>query len=287
MTEHDRQETASTGENDKSADSSSKNGHIILECLPNTRDLGGIKARDGRRIKAKALLRSGTLKRANEHDVEVLVDDYHVSKVIDLRTEKERELSPDPIEAFKGVRFVDVPILGSTALGITREMDKENLAKMKELLSENPLDVMTDIYKKMIRDNACQAGFARFFDEVLDEDKGAVLWHCSVGKDRVGLCTAFLLFSFGVDNEVVTEDYLATNFFTQNHTQEILSALAAYNLPSELRSAMQVLNSADERFLQAAFGVIDSEFGGMDAYLRDKLKVTEDKKRALQDKYLV
>ena len=37
------------------------NGHIEFEGLPNTRDLGGMPAADGKRIRSRRLLRSGLL----------------------------------------------------------------------------------------------------------------------------------------------------------------------------------------------------------------------------------
>ena len=50
-------------------------GHIELEGLPNTRDIGGIRAADGRYVKHARLLRSGALAGATERDLEVLLDD--------------------------------------------------------------------------------------------------------------------------------------------------------------------------------------------------------------------
>ena len=41
-------------------------GRIELEGLPNTRDIGGIPAADGRYVKHARLIRSGALERATE-----------------------------------------------------------------------------------------------------------------------------------------------------------------------------------------------------------------------------
>lgn len=40
---------------------------------------------------------------------------------------------------------------------------------------------------------------------------GAVLWHCTEGKDRCGLLSATILFLLDVSEDDVMEDYLKTN----------------------------------------------------------------------------
>lgn len=59
---------------------------IELEGMPNTRDLGGMPTKDGRHIRYKRLLRSGDLFNAADEGVKLLCSDYHLKKVIDLRT---------------------------------------------------------------------------------------------------------------------------------------------------------------------------------------------------------
>ena len=63
---------------------------IRFETLNNTRDLGGLTSKDGRKIKYKKILRSGTLFDISENDKKKLKDEFHLSKVIDLRTEAEQ-----------------------------------------------------------------------------------------------------------------------------------------------------------------------------------------------------
>ena len=85
----------------------------MLEGLPNTRDVGGLPTDDGRYVKHARLLRSGALDHATARDLEVLLDDYQVRTVIDLRTEEERKEHPDPQDGLVGVRFADAPVLSA------------------------------------------------------------------------------------------------------------------------------------------------------------------------------
>ena len=242
-------------------------GHIELEGLPNTRDIGGIRAADGRYVKHARLLRSGALAGATERDLEVLLDDFDVRTVIDLRTEEERREKPDPEDGLEGVRFDDAPVLNTSTLGVTREGGIKGALKMLRAVQDDPAQIMMDIYERMVLDEASQRGFASFFDDVLDTPDGAVLWHCTIGKDRAGLAAMLLLHVLGASHEDILRDYEATNRYVASRTEDIMDALATYHLAGKLDKSIQVINAADPRFLQAALDAIDREFGGLDAYV--------------------
>ena len=261
-------------------------GHIELEGLPNTRDIGGIRAADGRYVKHARLLRSGALAGATERDLEVLLDDFDVRTVIDLRTEEERREKPDPEDGLEGVRFEDAPVLNTSTLGVTREGGIKGALKMLRAVQDNPAQIMMDIYERMVLDEASQRGFASFFDDVLDTPDGAVLWHCTIGKDRAGLAAMLLLHVLGASHEDILRDYEATNRYVASRTEDIMDALATYHLAGKLDKSIQVINAADPRFLQAALDAIDRELGGLDAYVEKALGITDEKRDALRARYL-
>lgn len=278
-------------------------GRIELEGLVNTRDLGGIETGDGKTVKRRMLIRSGALSKATEHDAAALIDEYRLSKIIDLRTEEERLKNPDPQDLFDGVEFVDIPILNTQALGITREGGIRGLLKAVKVIDTDPAGLMIGIYPSMLVDKQSMLGYKRFFEELLKDvapvggfpletadgeslAAGSVLWHCSAGKDRAGLAAVLLLHVLGVPYEAILADYLATNRYMESRTQEILDALAAYGMAGKLDDSVRVLNSADERFLRAALDAVDERYGSLDAYLREELDLTSDKKDALRSKYL-
>lgn len=279
-----------------------EHGRIDLEGLANTRDLGGIKTQDGRVVRRKMLLRSGALANATEHDAAALMDEYRLAKVIDLRTEEERLKSPDPEDLFDGVEFVDIPILNTQALGITREGGVKGLLKAVKSIESNPADLMIEIYPSMLLDETSSRGYAQFFDELLaseapvgvdpvaeDEESaqpGSVLWHCSAGKDRAGLAAVLLLHVLGVPYETILADYLATNEYMETRTQEILDSLSSYGMAGKLDESVRVLNSADERFLDAALDAVRERYGSLDEYLRAVIGITSEKAEALRSKFL-
>ena len=65
-------------------------GLIELSGSENTRDQGGMETVTGQRVRAKKLIRSDKLEKLTDHDIHVLVDEYELRTVIDLRTDKER-----------------------------------------------------------------------------------------------------------------------------------------------------------------------------------------------------
>lgn len=263
-----------------------KDGHILFEGLPNTRDVGGLPAAEGRYVKHARLLRSGALDRATTRDLEVLVDDFDLRTVIDLRTEEERHEHPDPQDGLTDVRFVDAPVLSTSTFGVTREGGMMSALKTLRTLQKDPASIMETVYESMVLDEQSQRGFASFFDDVLATEEGSVLWHCTVGKDRAGLAAAFLLQALGVPREAIERDYLATNRYVESEAQSIMDTLASHGLAGKLDKSIHVINSADPRFLQAAFNAVEREYGSLDAYVRDQLGVTDEKRDALRARYL-
>lgn len=261
-------------------------GRIVLEGLPNTRDIGGIPAANGRYVKHARLLRSGALDKATDRDLEVLVNDYDVRTVIDLRTEEERKEHPDPEDGMPGVTFEDAPVLNASTFGVTREGGMMQALKALRALKKNPASIMEEVYERMVLDEESQRGFAQFFDDVLAAEDGAVLWHCTIGKDRAGLAAAFLLHALGAPRDAIEQDYLATNRYVQSETQSIMDALASFGVADKLDKSIQVINSADPKFLAAAFDAIEKHYGSLDAYVRDQLGVTDEKRATLRARYL-
>ena len=89
---------------------------LPLENLNNTRDLGGIQTRDGRRIRKDRLYRSGHLFAASPKDLAVLAE--RVGLVADFRSLSERTEKPDPDF---GQEYVHLPIFDVPAASVERD----------------------------------------------------------------------------------------------------------------------------------------------------------------------
>ena len=190
---------------------------IALSGLHNTRDLGGIETLDGRKILPRRLIRSGALIDATPEDMRILAEDYRLGTIVDFRTATERRQKPDP--EIEGVENLFNPILAEETVGITFEDKEEEKDVMAGILDHasslggNPRNYIDRLYEDLITDDHASEYYGRFFDILLKADDRAVLWHCSAGKDRVGIGTALLLTALGVDRDTVIRDFVKTNDF--------------------------------------------------------------------------
>ena len=107
---------------------------------------------------------------------------------------------------------------------------------------------------------------------MLERSGHPLVIHCAAGKDRTGFMAAMLLTALDVPADGVLEDYLATN--TRVGPRE--SARFAPEI-------MQVLGTVQAEFLDAAFDVIASEFGGTGRYLAEAAGLDARRRARLQD----
>lgn len=166
----------------------------------NARDLGGISPD----------IRPGRLYRMGRH--EWLTDagwrqayDDGVRTVIDLRNPGER-----------GRREAD-PVLNTVALGRFRVVNcpTEDQSDEEFMRLVGPYLSSPEYYRENLRRWPDRiAAVVR----VIAESEGAVVVHCSAGRDRTGMVTAVLLALAGVPDEDIADDYaLAVHGINEHH----------------------------------------------------------------------
>lgn len=133
---------------------------------------------------------------------------------------------------------------------------------------------MRDSYRNYVRHNT--HSFRTLFGHLL-EDRAPLVIHCTAGKDRTGFASALILQTLGVPDDVIAEDYLLTN---QHYKRD---ALAAIDLPEDVRNA---IGSVEASYLAAAFEAVGKEYGDLETYLRDGLRIGPPEQEALRARYL-
>ena len=217
--------------------------------IQNMRDLGGIRTQDGYLIRKGILVRSANLCQAEDPDLK------GISAVIDLRTPGERKESPDQV---CGRQYLPMPVFDDVTAGISHE----------ESANDRGIPDMAYLYGRLMRE--CTESFQKILRTIMRHDfsTGAVLWHCTEGKDRCGMTTALVLETLGVDREIILEDYLKTNIV---------------NIPKAVRARDQLMEThgkefaesvyqayiADERYLRAAWDAMGAD------YIRGKLRISD------------
>jgi protein-tyrosine phosphatase len=260
---------------------------ISLPGLSNLRELGGLPAADGRRVKPNLLFRSGSLCAATPEATAALRS-HGVSRIIDLRTTQERLEDPSP--AVPGAENVHLPVFREAAAGITREKeDGRNFlpALFPAMRQDANYSVyyLRNLYANFVLDEHVAAQYARFLDLVLDAP-GATLWHCTAGKDRTGFGAALLLEILGAERDVIVQDYLATNAcMAEENERVVANILRGQNAP-ELEAPLRSFFCADERFLAAVYDAADERYGSFAAFLREGLGVDDEKTARFRARFL-
>ena len=263
---------------------------LHMEKLANARDLGGIRAADGRTVAESVLLRTAALAEASPQDLECLLSEYRVKTILDLRSEDEIRQRPDPV--LPGVRYVHIRIMDETLFEDDRDVIerveqpdlKAIAASLLKTASEND---MSALYAIMLKSDVGKEGFRRFFREILATEEGAVLWHCSAGKDRTGLGAALLLTALGADRRTILEDYMLTNDYCRGRHEAIYQKLLAQGFTKEQSlTAAGIMEGVSEDLLLKAFAAIEADNGTAEGYLKNQLGLTEDDLETLRRRYL-
>ncbi|MEV6555170.1 tyrosine-protein phosphatase [Nocardia sp. NPDC051756] len=220
---------------------------LNLQGVQNARDLGGYRTGAGKTVRTGLVYRTGQLNNATPADLAELTG-RQVRVVDDLRTIYERALGPDKVPA-----------------GATANWD--------DVIGQAPPEVMAttltggdSLYRAFITAPGANQAFASVLHDIITTD-GAVLFHCTAGKDRTGWTAAVLLTLLGVDRDTVDQDYLLSNQYRNANPND-------------------PINGVQQSWLDAAFDQANQTYGSFDNYVRDGLKLTDADLTALKTKLL-
>ncbi len=254
---------------------------LSLNSMDNTRDLGGIEVKGGLRIRPGRLLRSGDLYHVSLDDQNDLRRKYKLKTVIDFRTEAEQKERPD--EIIYGVEYISNPVLAESVMGITRE--KETMEQFFHFTGDGEA-YMHRLYENLVMHRRAQSAYGSFFRLLKHHGDGAVLWHCTAGKDRAGVGTALLLHILGADQKDILEDYMASEVYLQPETEAVLRMLDNRGVPRRVLKNVELFLQVKESYLLQAFERIKEKYGTMDKYLQKALRLSPFDMNFLRDRYL-
>lgn len=258
--------------------------HLNLKKIKNCRDLGHLTTTDGRKIKSAMLIRSEALSKASKKDIKTLTEKYGLKTIIDFRTVVECEQKPDPV--INGVEYIHNPILREETLGITREkVDYKDMPKLFENETIPPMEYMQSLYTSLVLDDNAKENYKNFFD-ILINGEGAFLWHCTAGKDRVGIGTALLLSALNVDREAIIKDYMLTDYYNRKENKKLKFLIKVGIRNKKIKMYLRHLLSVKPEYIDASFSAIEKNYGSVENYLHNEMGLTHEKLLILRNKFL-
>jgi protein-tyrosine phosphatase len=253
-----------------------------LTGVRNFRDVGGLPTVDGRRVAHGRLFRSGHLAHATDEDAAFLAG-LGLHTIFDFRNSADRTLEGPDVE-LPGVRYLSLPLTdpahGAEFWKMVRYSD---LDQLRALLSDGKAaNQMIHTYRTIIaRRTAEHSRVLR----ALAEDSVPALMHCAAGKDRAGLSIAVTLLAVGVEREAIMADYLESNATHRRYKMRGGDTSTSTGSP-EATELLNPLFDARVEYLEAAFETIEQNWGGVDAYLEEGLKITPKLRSRLRERLL-
>ena len=258
---------------------------ITNEKIPNLRDLGGMEGADGKHIRSGLLLRSEQLYNASAKDV-ALLEALPLRKIVDFRNPKEAAEKPDPM--IHGSEYLHLSIIDDSTL-LSWEKDKSEQGRRELTAAQNDPEAgakgMCELYRNFVRMPYSRAQYTCFLKALLETD-GAVLWHCTLGKDRCSWGTALVQTVLGVSRDAIMADYLYTNECLKDEIAGMMEMLRKLSSKTNLAGAGKAMVEAREEYLLSAWDEAEKQYGSMDAFLEQGLGVSADMRNQMCAKYL-
>ena len=236
--------------------------------IRNIRDLGGLTGDGGRKIKKNMLIRSAMLNKIDDEDI-AWMRSINLTKVYDLRTGSEVERKPDiKVPGVENVNFIlqdgsdriGLTMKGIRALMISAKTDEERIALVPS---------MNSLYSSMVENEFSKMRMGQLIKEIVNYDNGAILFHCTSGKDRTGMVAAILCSILGVSREDIFDDYLRSLEHAEWESaimkEEFIDEGASEAVADKLKQFFMI----DREYLETFFNTIEKNSGSVEAYVKD------------------
>lgn len=261
-----------------------------LEKVLNARDLGGIRIGD-KTVRKGLLLRTAHLHDASEEDVRRLHEEYHLRRIFDFRSEAEATLQKDVY--IPGAEHILLPTLDTSAEKDTGEAIPEqmwlNLEKHIVRLSFTKTfkEKARGLYPSLILSDFSQLQYATFLNLILETPEGAVLWHCSQGKDRTGIGAALILAALGADRATIVEDFDRSNDSYRPLVEKLCADVEAAGGSEEEKDVVRAFMGVSVKNFCHGLDVIDANWGTLQEYVQEQMGLTEEDFAVLRARYLI
>ena len=175
--------------------------------------------------------------------------------------------------------------------GVTRETAVPHdpvdtaLRMAHNVAGDEPHERMKKLYSKFFQEDGLQA-YANFFDLLLSQEEGAVLWHCTMGKDRCGTGAILLETALGVSADIILADYMYTNDRINHITENTIAQARLVENDDNLMHIIRIMDAVHPDYVDAIHGYAEEINGSLENLIRTELGMTEEKLTRLRELYL-
>lgn len=243
---------------------------------------------EGRVIRSGVLLRCGALIAASDQDLELLSKTYGVKTVVDFRSEYELGMAPDRM--VPGAVYHHLPLIDSNG-DVWKEIFKEGV-------DGDPMDLLIKfadrpqvqhfasmMYIDLALNPASIENYRKFMRLVVEQEEGAILWHCSQGKDRTGMGAAYVLTALGCDVNTIVADYDLSNW---QYSVKVKEYCSRWNITDPaVRDVIRTFVGANVDYFKLGIKAVCDKYGSMDNFIRQCLDISESDVRVLRERYLI
>ena len=255
----------------------------IINSVHNARQLGGYTI-GNKQIRKDLLLRTARLSSLSKEDSILLADTYRVQCIYDFRSQQEASTTPDVIPGNSRHMMLSISFDNNETKSEAKASSERETIEMLLKNADNP-DVQhlcDHIYDKIFFEESSNEVYRSFFKGLLsiNPEDGAVLWHCTQGKDRAGCASAMILSALGADRELIMADYKLS--------KEYYDSFIA-GVKTETKNQSKVINtliSANPVIFEKALDKIDERYGSFRNYLTECIGVTPEMMETLRQRYL-
>ncbi len=233
--------------------------HLAFDGSANLRELGGYTTTDGRRTQWHRFLRSATPNAITHQGQQELIN-YGVGAIVDLRSSRDQESSPNIFAESEEIRFHHHDFWGS------------RLADFKSSPSSpGQAERLADLYRTGLA--RCGGVIVEIMTTFAEAGDHATVFHCSAGKDRTGLVSAMLLGVAGVPHDTIADDFALTARYhkdaKRDHDEPDPMAIPKGAAKGTTGEPLPVyMHSCLPETMHLALQYLDENHGGIEQYLR-------------------
>lgn len=194
--------------------------------------------------------------------------DRHIYTIIDFRSLDEAESLPDTV--WQGCTYQ------------RNGAGSEKLAGWAPLLKQ--LHTGDSLLKSFYGDlDSLGPRYRPLFQKLMTQGRReALVYHCSSGKDRTGIATALILHTLGVSDDLIMQDYMASNYYRQRENERSIKILTLNGIE---KAVAEDLVMVKPEYLKTTYDAINAKYGSLDAFMQQVMGIGPNEVKVLREKY--